>query len=171
MHYWKVGKDPLLSKKLQVSTLLIIRVLQPSYSALTYNDQKRQSLLLTYIVSIVTKQKINLSTLWLCKLHIKHKPTPHWLAKPLGKNKLQTSAVAQNNLVKRVAAQNCHWRKQRQQCSEFHTVLPWRSYKHHLQQHSELTIISEVSETEYHSSTLTATRQLTTNSREKKGKI
>lgn len=40
MHYQKVGKGPLPSKKLQVSTLLIIRPLQPSYSALAYNDQK-----------------------------------------------------------------------------------------------------------------------------------
>lgn len=86
------------------------------------------------------KQKINLSTLWLCKLHIKHNPTPHRLSKPSGKNKLQTSVVAQENLAKHVAAQNCHWRKYRQQCSEFHTVLAWRSYEHHLQQHSEIFI-------------------------------
>lgn len=114
------------------------------------------------------KQKINLSTLWLCKCRIKHKPTYHWLSKPPDTNKLQTSAVTQDNLVKHVAAQNCHWRKYRQQCSEFHTVLAWRSYEHHRQQHTEIFIISEVSETESHPSTLTATRKLPANSRKRK---
>lgn len=49
-------------------------------------------------------------------------------------------------------------------------AVAWRSYKHHLQQHSEIFIILKVSETEYHSSTLTATRKLTANSRGKKEK-
>jgi len=52
----------------------------------------------------------------------------------------------------------------------FHTVLAWRSYERHRQQHTEISIVSEVSETESHPSTLPATSELPANSRKRKGK-
>lgn len=116
VHYQKVGNDPLPSKKLQVSKLLLdccspliqCQILHWHTKTRKHNICSKDFI---FIVSIVMKWKINLSTLWLCKLHIKHKTTPQWLAKPSGKNKLQTSVVAQDNFMKHLAALNCYWRK------------------------------------------------------------
>lgn len=48
----------------------------------------------------------------------------HWLSKPLGTNKLQISVAAQDNLVKRVAAQNATGGKTDSNAVNFTLFLP-----------------------------------------------